>query len=143
MLRAADCELVANAPAFLQGKVGGMCCISRETFMVAARSILAGMAVALAGAASAGERCSAFDGSTLQCGRERVRVEGLHAPTLNEPGGAEARTRLDRRIRQGELVIERQGRDKYGRTLGRIYVNGKRITQLDLEPKARQASRRS
>jgi hypothetical protein len=143
MLRAADCELLANALACLQGKVGRVCCISRETFMVGARSILAGMAVALAGAASAGERCSAFDGSTLQCGRERVRVEGLHAPTLNEPGGPEARARLDRRIRQGELVIERQGRDRFGRTLGRIYVNGKRITQLDLEPKGKQASRRS
>jgi endonuclease YncB( thermonuclease family) len=117
--------------------------ISRETFMIAARSILAGMAVALAGAASGGERCSAFDGTTLQCGRERVRIEGLHAPTLNEPGGPEARARLERRIRQGELVIERQGRDRFGRSLGRIYVNGKRITQLDLEPKARQASRRS
>lgn len=110
--------------------------------MVAARSVLAGMALALAGAASAGERCSAFDGTTLQCGRERVRVDGLRAPTLNEPGGPEARARLDRRIRQGELVIDRQGRDSHGRTLGRIYVNGKRITQLDLEPKARQASKR-
>src|SRR3954471_8584194 len=115
---------------------------SRETFMVA-RSILAGMALALAGAASAGERCSAFDASTLQCGRARVRVEGLHGPTLNEPGGQEARARLDRRIRQGELVIERQGKDRFGRTLGRIYVSGKRITQLDLEPKAKQESRRS
>src|SRR4249920_3250298 len=136
MLRAADCELVANAAARLEGKVARMCCFSQESFMLAARWVLAGLAVAVAGAASAGERCSALDGTTLQCGRERVRVEGLHAPTLNEPGGAEARTRLERRIRQGELVIERQGRDKYGRTLGRIYVNGKRITQLDLEPKA-------
>jgi micrococcal nuclease len=108
-----------------------------------ARSIVAGMALALAGAAWAGERCSAFDGSTLQCGRERVLVEGLRAPSLNEPGGPQARARLERRIRQGELVVERQGRDRFGRTLGRIYVNGKRITQLDLEPKAKQASRRS
>lgn len=110
--------------------------------MVAARSILAGVALVLAGAASAGERCSAFDGTTLQCGRERVRVEGLRAPTLNEWGGPEARARLDRRIRQGELVIDRYGRDRFGRTLGRIYVNGKRVTQLDLEPKAGRASRR-
>lgn len=110
--------------------------------MAAARSILAGMALALAGAASAGERCSAFDGGTLQCGRERVRVEGLHAPSLNESGGPEARARLQRRIQQGELVIDRQGRDKYGRTLGRIYVNGKRITQLDLDPKPGRGGRR-
>ena len=43
--------------------------------MVTARSILAGLAVVVVGAASAGERCSAFDGATLQCGRERVRVD--------------------------------------------------------------------
>jgi len=103
--------------------------------MLTARSILAGLAVAVAGAASAGERCSAFDGTTLQCGRERVRVDGLHAPSLNEPGGQEARARLERRIRHGELVIERGERDRFGRTHGRIYVNGKRITQLDLDTK--------
>src|SRR3954463_8329979 len=115
-----------------------MCSFSQERFMVAAPSILAALAVGLGGAAAAGERCSAFDGSTLQCGRERVRVEGLRAPSLNEPGGPEARARLERRIRQGELVIERQGKARFGRTLGRIYVSGKRITQLDLEPKAKQ-----
>jgi endonuclease YncB( thermonuclease family) len=108
---------------------------SQESFMVSARSILAGLTVVIAGAASAGERCSAFDGTTLQCGRERVRGEGLHAPTLNEPGGQEARARLDRRIHQGELVIERGERDRFGRTRAKIYVNGKRITQLELDTK--------
>ena len=97
-----------------------------------ARSILVVVAVFLVGAASAGERCSAIDGGTLQCGRDRVRVEGLHAPGLEEPGGQDARQRLQRRIQSGELVIQRKGRDKYGRTLGRAYVNGNRITQLDV-----------
>jgi endonuclease YncB( thermonuclease family) len=100
--------------------------------VITARSILAVLAVALAGGASAAERCSALDGATLQCGRERVRVEGLRAPGLEEPGGPEARQRLQRRIQSGELVIERKGRDRYGRTLGRAYVNGIRISQLDL-----------
>ena len=49
---------------------------------------------AAAGAATAGERCSAIDGQTLACGRERVRVEGLRGPSLDEPGGREARQRL-------------------------------------------------
>ena len=107
--------------------------------MIAARSILAGMAVALVGAASAGERCSAFDGTLRAAGCASKAC--MHRPErARRSGGA---SRLDRRIRQGELVIERQGRDRFGRTLGRIYVNGKRVTQLDLEPKARQASRRS
>jgi endonuclease YncB( thermonuclease family) len=119
-----------------------MCCFSQESFMLAARSILAGLAVAVAGAASAGERCSAYDGATLQCGRERVRVDDLHAPSLNEPGGQEARARLERRIRQGELVIERGERDRFGRTHARIYVNGKRVTQLEVD-KLGRSNRRS
>ena len=110
--------------------------------MATARSILAALAIVLAGSASAGERCSAINGETLGCGRERVKVEGLRAPALEEPGGLEARNRLQRRIQSGELVIERKGRDKWGRTLGRAYVNGKRITQLELDgPRAGRRNR--
>jgi endonuclease YncB( thermonuclease family) len=112
-----------------------------EDCLIAARSMFAVLAVALAAAASAGERCSAIDGDTLQCGRERVRIEGLRAPGLQEPGGPEARQRLQRRIQSGELVIQRKGRDKYGRTLARAYVNGNRITQLDVTPKSGRANR--
>jgi hypothetical protein len=97
-------------------------------------AMLAALALALAGAASAGERCYAIDGRTLQCGRERVLVEGLRAPALNALGGDEARQRLQRRIQRGELVIERRGHDKWGRTLGRAYVNGIRISQLEVTP---------
>ena len=96
------------------------------------------MAVILAGHAWAGERCTAMDGATLQCGRERVRVEGLNAPELKAPGGQQARQRLQQRLQAGEIVIERRGRDKYGRTLGRLFVGGKRITQSDLAPAGRQ-----
>jgi endonuclease YncB( thermonuclease family) len=107
-----------------------------------ARSILAVVALSLAGAATAGERCTAIDGGTLQCGRDRVRVEGLRAPGLQEPGGQEARQRLQRRIQSGELVIQRKGRDRYGRTLGRAYVNGNRITQLDVSPQSGRSNSR-
>jgi endonuclease YncB( thermonuclease family) len=87
-------------------------------------------------AASAGEWCTALDGYTLRCsGGERVKVEGIRAPELNQPGGEEARQRLQKRIRSGELVVQRGGTDKYGRTLARVYVNGDRITDIDLNPK--------
>jgi endonuclease YncB( thermonuclease family) len=102
------------------------------------RSLLFALAAILGGAAGAGERCTAMDGATLQCGRERVRVEGLNAPQLKAPGGQQARQRLQQRLQAGEIVIERRGRDKHGRTLGRLYVSGKRITQSDLAPDARQ-----
>jgi endonuclease YncB( thermonuclease family) len=102
------------------------------------RSLLFALVAALGGAAWAGERCSAIDGDTLRCGRERVRVEGINAPELNAPGGQQARQRLQQRLQSGEIVIERRGRDKYGRTLGRLYVNGQRITQSDVSSGARQ-----
>ena len=112
--------------------------------MATARTMLAALAMALAGAATAGERCSAIDGKTLSCGRERVLIEGLRAPDLEAPGGYDARQRLQRRIQSGELIIDRKGRDKWGRTLGRAYVNGKRITQLEVDtaPKRGRTSSR-
>jgi endonuclease YncB( thermonuclease family) len=103
----------------------------------------ASLATALACFASAwaGERCSAIDGATLRCGNERVRVDGVKAPALNEPGGEQARKRLQQRVRSGEVVIQRGGKDKWGRTLARVYVNGNRITQVDVSS-PRSAQRR-
>lgn len=103
--------------------------------VLATRYLVAVLISALPALAWAGERCTAMDGATLQCGRERVKVEGLNAPELKAPGGQQARQRLQQRLQAGEIVIERRGRDKYGRTLGRLYVGGKRITQSDLGQK--------
>lgn len=101
--------------------------------------LLAFAATAVLGAtpAFAAEWCTAIDGYTLRCsGGERVKIEGIRAPELNQPGGEEARQRLQRRIRSGELVVQRGGTDKYGRTLARVYVNGNRISQMDVSPKS-------
>jgi micrococcal nuclease len=107
----------------------------RACWLTVAATALLGAAPALAG-----EWCNAIDGYTLRCsGGERVKVEGIKAPELTEPGGEEARQRLQKRIRSGELVVQRGGTDKYGRTLARIYVNGNRVTQTDLNPKTASA----
>ena len=90
----------------------------------------------------AGERCAAIDGSTLRCGSERVRIEDLRAPKLGEPGGEEARQRLQRLIRSGELTIQRGNQDRYGRTRARVYVNGNRVTQLDVTPRSKTQRQR-
>jgi len=102
--------------------------------VLATRYLAAVLISALPVLAWAGERCTAMDGATLQCGRERVKVEGISAPELKAPGGQQARQRLQQRLQAGEIVIERRGHDKYGRTLGRLYVNGNRITQIDVTP---------
>lgn len=91
--------------------------------------------------AYAGERCFALDGQTLQCGPEKVLVEGIKAPALSHPEGEQARQRLQKRIGSGELVIERRGFDQWGRTLGRVFVAGDRVTQLSVSPGAPKNSR--
>lgn len=95
------------------------------------------VAALLASHAWAGERCTAIDGSTLRCGSERVRIEGVKAPQQGEPGAEQARQRLQRHLNSGEVVVQRKGQDRNGRTLGRLYVNGQRITQSDLAPQRR------
>ena len=107
-----------------------------------ARPFIAAFCLLLAGGASAAEYCSAIYGDTLVCGRsrERVLVEGVYAPKPNEPGADEARERLARVIGSGEVVIQRKGQDKHGRTLGRVFVDGNRVTQLDVNG---QSGRRS
>jgi len=90
-----------------------------------------------------GERCVALDGGTLRCYGERIRIEDVHAPRLGEPGGEEARQRLERRIRSGEVVIARGNQDRFGRTRARVYVNGDRITQTDVGPRPAKPGRNS
>jgi endonuclease YncB( thermonuclease family) len=106
-----------------------------------ARASLAVLTLLLGAETWAGERCFAIDGGTLRCGSERVRIEDLRVPALSEPGGEEARQRLQRLIRSGELTIQRGNKDRFGRTRARIYVNGNRITQIDVSPKSRTGSR--
>lgn len=76
----------------------------------------------------------AIDGDTLRCGRERIRLLGIDAPEL--PGHCRrgrkcvdgdpvaSRAALAAAIARGPATIERRGRDRYGRTLARVRVNG-------------------
>lgn len=108
------------------------------------RPFIAVVCLLLAGGASAAEYCSVIYGDTLVCGRsrERVLVEGVQAPKPNEPGADEARERLARVIGSGEVVIQRKGQDKHGRTLGRVFVDGVRVTQLEVNGQSgRRAAR--
>ena len=87
-----------------------------------------------ANTARADSRCYALDGDTLQCGPERVRLRGVYAKEKDAPGGEEARRRLQQKIDSGAVRIARRGKDKYGRTLGDVYVGGRKVTQRDIGP---------
>jgi endonuclease YncB( thermonuclease family) len=73
--------------------------------------------------------CRAIDGDTIACGEERIRLVDIYAPELGEPGGQLAREKLRQRLEAGAIEIRRHGRDRYGRTLGDVYVDGVRVIQ--------------
>jgi Staphylococcal nuclease homologue len=84
----------------------------------------------------AGERCLAIDGDTLVCNHQKVRLTNVYAAELNQAGGYAAKRRLQLIVSSGEAVLRPYGRDHYGRTLAEIYVNGRRIEQADIGPRA-------
>ncbi len=90
--------------------------------------------------ASAGERCLAVDGDTLVCNRQKVRLTNVYAAELNEPGGSAAKRRLQTIIASGAITLRPFGHDRYGRTLAEVYVNGHRIEQADIGPRAGRGS---
>ncbi|KQO51391.1 thermonuclease family protein [Sphingomonas sp. Leaf257] len=86
-------------------------------------------------------RCSAVDGDTLRCGRERIRLIGIDAPEM--PGHCRAGRRcvigdpfaarysLTRAL-VAPIAIERVGRDRYGRTLAFVSASGKDLSCIQL-----------
>jgi len=64
------------------------------------------------------------DGDTFRLRGERIRILGIDTPERDQPGSAQAASRLLALLRSGPLVIVRHGRDIYCRTLADVYVNG-------------------
>ena len=90
--------------------------------------------------AFAGERCIAVDGDTLVCNHQKVRLTNVYAAELNETGGYAAKRRMQALIASGEVTLRPFGHDRYGRTLAEVYVNGRRIEQADIGPRAGRGS---
>ena len=82
------------------------------------------------------ERCRAVDGDSLLCGTERVRLYDVYAAELNQAGGRAAKRNLEALVRHRELVLRRHGTDRYGRTLADVYVDGRKVVQSDIGPRA-------
>lgn len=79
------------------------------------------------------------DGDTLDIAGERVRLEGIDAPEISQKcprrlfgtwacGKAAARA-LERLVAGGGLSCESRGKDRYGRTLGVCFVDGRDINK--------------
>lgn len=85
-------------------------------------------------------RCVAVDGDSLVCENRKIRLSNVYAAELKEPGGQAAKKNLRNLIAGKDVVIVPRGTDKYGRTLAEVYVDGRRIEQADIGPRAGRGS---
>jgi len=73
------------------------------------------------------------DGDTVWIQREKIRIADIDAPEMNGRCTAEralaikARDRLVVLLRTNDVRIERQGKDRYGRTLARLGNVGEQL----------------
>lgn len=113
----------------------------RDLMLMAAVGLLA-VSVA-SDALSEPGACRAIDGDTYVCYGERIRVENIDAPELHarceaEMDAARAARIFAQHALDGALVIEikvnqRRPRDRYGRTLARVIVDGDDLGDLMIE----------
>lgn len=70
------------------------------------------------------------DTLTMQVGSaapERVRLIEIDAPERGQPYGAASTRELSRRVSGKTVRLKREGEDRYGRTLGRVYADGEEV----------------
>jgi endonuclease YncB( thermonuclease family) len=84
-------------------------------------------------AAGAAPAFTVTDGDTLRLGEERIRLKGIDAPETREPEclaeamlGEKAKQRLAALLEAAsEVSVDRQGKDRWGRTLAYVHLDGK------------------
>lgn len=76
---------------------------------------------------------SAHDGDTISLQQEgrtiKIRLSSIDAPELSQPGGPESRQHLADMILGKEVDVVIYNKDKYGRSVGTIYLNGQDINE--------------
>jgi endonuclease YncB( thermonuclease family) len=75
------------------------------------------------------------------CNRQKIRLTNVYAPELNQAGGAAAKRRLQTLVKGREVTFKIHGHDRYGRLLAEAFVQGRRIEQYDIGPRAGRKAR--
>ena len=60
----------------------------------------------------------------------KVRLEGIDAPEKSQAFGAKAKTALSDLIGRKDVTVHATGTDRYGRTLGRIIIDGQDVSAV-------------
>jgi endonuclease YncB( thermonuclease family) len=74
------------------------------------------------------------DGDTVTCLDEnraprKIRLVGIDAPELDQPGGRESRAALVGKLAGGTVRVDDRGRDQHGRLLGTLYVGDRNVNR--------------
>lgn len=69
-------------------------------------------------------------GDTFRYGLQRIRIRGIDAPELSEPGGVDAAKRLDELLKQGSVRMIPRGKDVYDRLVADIFVDGQNVAEM-------------
>jgi endonuclease YncB( thermonuclease family) len=73
-----------------------------------------------------GDTVRVLDAANVQ---HKVRLNGIDAPERGQPFGTVARDRLAALVMGKAVTVHNDGRDKWGRTLGRIEVEGQDVNR--------------
>lgn len=73
-----------------------------------------------------GDTFTAIDAANVQ---HKVRLHGIDAPEIGQPFGTKSRDALGKLVMRRAVTVHSQGRDKYGRTLGRIEIEGQDVNR--------------
>lgn len=68
-----------------------------------------------------GDTLTALDDGDVQ---HKIRLEGIDAPELGQPFGRVSRDRLSALVKGKTLTIHQHGKDRYGRVLARVELDG-------------------
>lgn len=71
--------------------------------------------------------CLAIDGDTLNCDGERIRLVAIDAPELPSFNGQTSKAALSAKL-LGDIQIIRLSKDRYGRTVANVRVNGESLS---------------
>ena len=81
------------------------------------------------GADLIGEVVSVYDGDTITVlsgnTQHKIRLEGIDTPESKQPFGNKAKQAMSRMVFGRQVKVVWKKKDRYGRTLGHVYVNGK------------------
>jgi micrococcal nuclease len=103
------------------------------------KRLIFGVVLALLAVPAAAQEAKpvAIDGDTIALGEERIRIIGIDTPESYRPNcekeqaaGFMAAGRLQHLLHLRRVTIQRQGKDKYGRTLAKVFVGREDVAEV-------------